>query len=160
MPEQTTTICQCSGCEWHGPIHALGRQLHEMHHPSQYCHPGEETPAGECPICQSLAYVAEKEPPEATGPTRRIALVWTASDIRTQIAAMLEIDELDELPADADAELPAFCGEVLDALLHRHDPERGVTWDVIATTIAMRGSWPALHDRLRAKFAPQPEPDE
>lgn len=145
----TATKCACSNCDWTGPVSGLGKQLAEMHHAISFCSPGEEAPAGECPVCGSCVYLV------ASGPTRRIEVVWTDEDIRTQIASMLELDEPETIPADADAELPAFCGEVLDTLLRRHDASQGINWDVIGTTIEMRDAWPALEDRLRAKFAPE-----
>lgn len=51
LPEDTRVTC--GNCDWAG----LVTQLEDIHDAQERLCPGEETPAGECPICGALAYI-------------------------------------------------------------------------------------------------------
>jgi predicted RNA-binding Zn-ribbon protein involved in translation (DUF1610 family) len=57
---EPSTPCRCDNCGWTVDLSMLNR----IADASQRLHPGEEIPAGECPECGALSYLAN--PPEWT----------------------------------------------------------------------------------------------
>lgn len=56
-PEET--LCSCDGCSWAGMANELNKIGYAI------LTPGDASPAGRCPECESLAYVIKFDPMES-----------------------------------------------------------------------------------------------
>ncbi len=54
--------CVCGNCSWQGPL-AAAKELAHVPELAQRLTPGDEVPAGECPKCGALAYLANASAP-------------------------------------------------------------------------------------------------
>lgn len=87
-------------------------------------------------------------------PTTEVTITWDTEDVLIQLRDEAELDSDVDLSLEDDPGLPEFCGNVLDALLNKHDADVGLNWNVLGTTIRMQPGWADLKKRLNPPKPP------
>ena len=55
----------CNNCEWEGRESEMKKTLFQINHLAERLDPGSKVPAGECPKCTCMVYLAKEETPES-----------------------------------------------------------------------------------------------
>lgn len=87
-------------------------------------------------------------------PTVEVTITWDTEDVLVQLREEAGLHSDIELSLSDDAMLPAFCGRVLDDLLHKHDADVGINWNVLGNTIRFQPDWQEMKKRLNPPKQP------